>query len=182
MPSGVVYSGSSREMASEQAEDLKWPPATVTRLGSISRAFATFSCSPFSLLPPPARNRAEGAVPLSESTRWAISLARSWAAGSRAASSCSLVQDCSWPRISVKDILRDSQLEVRVELGRTKLTLKDIYDLNVGDVIDLGHPAREPVDLYIGEQPWFSGKLGTQGGSMAVKIIGTYHVQTREEK
>ena len=82
----------------------------------------------------------------------------------------------------IMDILRDSQLEVTAELGRAQLTLKDIYYLNAGDVIDLGHPTREPVNLYIGGQPWFSGKLGTQGGSMAVKILDTYHVQTREEK
>ena len=82
----------------------------------------------------------------------------------------------------IMDILRDSQLEITAELGRTQLTLRDIYSLNVGDVIDLGHPTKEPVNLYIGEQPWFSGKLGTQNGSMAVKIWETYHVQSREEE
>lgn len=82
----------------------------------------------------------------------------------------------------IMDILRDSQLQVTAELGRTELTLRDIYSLNVGDVIDLGHPTKEPVSLYIGGQPWFSGKLGTQNGSMAVKIWETYHVQTREEE
>ncbi len=82
----------------------------------------------------------------------------------------------------IMDILRDSQLQVTAELGRTQLTLRDIYSLNVGDVIDLGHPTKEPVSLYIGGQPWFSGKLGTQNGSMAVKICETYHVETREEE
>lgn len=82
----------------------------------------------------------------------------------------------------IMDILRDSQLEVTAELGRTQLTLRDIYSLNVGDVIDLGHPTNEPVNLYIGGQPWFSGKLGTQNGSMAVKIWETCHVQSREEE
>ena len=48
--------------------------------------------------------------------------------------------------------------------------------------MDLGHPTQVPINLYIGGQPWFSGKLGTQGGNMAVKIWDTYHVQTREEK
>ena len=80
------------------------------------------------------------------------------------------------------DILRDSRLEITAELGRTQLTLQDIYYLNVGDVVDLGHPTQVPVNLYIGGQPWFNGKLGTQGGNMAVKILDTYHVQTREEK
>lgn len=82
----------------------------------------------------------------------------------------------------ILDILRDSRLEITAELGRTQLTLRDIYYLNVGDVIDLGQSTKEPVQLYIGGQPWFSGKLGTQNGSMAVKIKDTYHVQTREEK
>ena len=82
----------------------------------------------------------------------------------------------------IMDILRDSRLEVTAELGRTQLTLRDIYFLNVGDVVDLGHPTQEPIHLYIGGQPWFGGKLGTQGNSMAVKISDTYHVQTREEK
>ncbi|MBM6665036.1 flagellar motor switch protein FliM [Flavonifractor plautii] len=82
----------------------------------------------------------------------------------------------------IMDILRDSRLEITAELGRTQLTLQDIYYLNVGDVVDLGHPTQVPVNLYIGGQPWFNGKLGTQGGNMAVKILDTYHVQTREEK
>lgn len=79
-------------------------------------------------------------------------------------------------------ILRDSDLEITAELGRTNVTLQDIYHLNVGDVIDLGHSTQEPIHLYIGGQPWFSGKLGTQGGNMAVKIAETCHIQKREEK
>lgn len=79
-------------------------------------------------------------------------------------------------------ILRDSDLEITAELGRTNVTLRDIYSLNVGDVIDLGHSTQEPIHLYIGGQPWFRGKLGTQGGNMAVKIAETCHIQKREEK
>ena len=79
-------------------------------------------------------------------------------------------------------ILRDSGLEITAELGRTNVTMRDIYSLNVGDVIDLGHSTQEPIHLYIGGQPWFSGKLGTQGGNMAVKIAETCHIQKREEK
>lgn len=79
-------------------------------------------------------------------------------------------------------ILRDSDLEVTAELGRTNVTLRDVYSLNVGDVIDLGHSTQEPIYLYIGGRPWFSGKLGTQGGNMAVKIAETCRIQKREEK
>lgn len=82
----------------------------------------------------------------------------------------------------IMDVLRDSEMQVIAELGRTQLTLRDIYSLNVGDVVDLGHPTKEPISLYIGGHPWFSGKLGTQNDNMAVKIWETYHVQTREEE
>ena len=82
----------------------------------------------------------------------------------------------------IMDILRDSDLEITAELGRTELALQDIYYLNVGDVVDLGHPVEAPIHLYIGGQPWFSGKLGTQGGNMAVKIGETQRVLRREEK
>ena len=82
----------------------------------------------------------------------------------------------------IMDILRDSDLEITAELGRTELALRDIYYLNVGDVVDLGHPTETPIHLYIGGQPWFSGKLGTQGGNMAVKIGETFRIQSREEK
>lgn len=83
---------------------------------------------------------------------------------------------------NILEILRDSQLEITAELGRTELTLQDIYYLNVGDVVDLGQSTRMPVNLYIGGQPWFSGKLGTQGGNMAVKICQTYHSQEQDER
>lgn len=82
----------------------------------------------------------------------------------------------------IMDILRDSDLEITAELGRTELALRDIYYLNVGDVVDLGRPTDTPICLYIGGQPWFSGKLGTQGNNMAVKIGETFHIQSREEK
>ena len=82
----------------------------------------------------------------------------------------------------IMDILRNSSLEVTAELGRTQLTLRDIYTLNVGDVVDLGHATKDPVNLYIGGQPWFIGKLGTQGDNMAVKIWNSCHMQEREEE
>lgn len=74
----------------------------------------------------------------------------------------------------ILDILRDSELEISAELGRTELQLRDIYFLDVGDVIDLGHPTEEPIFLYIGGKPWFSGKMGIQNNNMAVKIGETY--------
>lgn len=82
----------------------------------------------------------------------------------------------------IMGILKDSDLEITAELGRATLQLQDIYFLHTGDVIDLGLPATDPVRLYVGGRPWFSGKIGTQNSCMAVKIVETYENQGRREK
>lgn len=44
--------------------------------------------------------------------------------------------------------VRDIPLEVTVELGRTRLLIRDILDLGAGSIIELDKIAGEPVDLY----------------------------------
>ena len=66
--------------------------------------------------------------------------------------------------------LRESKLEITAELASAQLSLRDIYHLNVGDVIDLGQPKESPVYLEIGGYHWFTGKMGTYKKNMAVKI------------
>lgn len=82
----------------------------------------------------------------------------------------------------IMDILRESDLEIRAELGRTVLKLQDIYYLNVGDVIDLNHSKDDPIHLYVGNQMWFGGKMGLQNHNVAVKIGETYHNQGERDK
>lgn len=75
----------------------------------------------------------------------------------------------------ILDILRGSNLEITAELGRTTLELRDIYYLNLGDIIALGHPKEEPIYLRIGGSPWFGGKMGVQKNNVAIKIGQVYH-------
>ena len=44
--------------------------------------------------------------------------------------------------------VRDIPLEVTVELGRTRLLIRDIMDLSSGSIIELDKIAGEPVDLF----------------------------------
>jgi len=44
--------------------------------------------------------------------------------------------------------VRDIPLEVTVELGRTRLLIRDILDLSSGSIIELDKIAGEPVDLF----------------------------------
>ncbi len=75
---------------------------------------------------------------------------------------------------NIMDIIKDSELEIIAELGRTELKLRDVNYLNVGDVINLSRSVEDPIHLYIGGRPWFSGKVGMFNNNMAIKIGETY--------
>lgn len=78
--------------------------------------------------------------------------------------------------------LRDSSLEIIAQLGDTRLSLSDLYHLNVGDVVDLGRPKDAPIFLEIGGYQWFSGRIGTHKKNMAVKIDEVcYQAEQRSE-
>lgn len=80
------------------------------------------------------------------------------------------------------DNLRDSYLEIVAELGDARLSLRDIYHLSVGDVINLGQPKDSPIFLEIGGSHWFSGRIGIHKKNMAVKIDDIcYQAEQRSE-
>jgi len=55
------------------------------------------------------------------------------------------------------ELLFDIPLRVTVELGRTKMTLKEILELSVGSLIELDKLTGEPVDILV------NGKLIARG-------------------
>lgn len=76
--------------------------------------------------------------------------------------------------------LRNSDLELVVELCRTQLRLTDIYHLTVGDVIDLNRPKDSPVYVNIGGKRWFDAKMGVHNKNIAIKIGETYRSKEGE--
>ena len=71
---------------------------------------------------------------------------------------------------TILDNIRQSQLPVTGQLGTVFLDLNDIYRLKVGDVIDMNKGKDKDVKLYIGKQPWFTGKMGVYKKNVAVRI------------
>jgi len=78
-------------------------------------------------------------------------------------------------REDIYEHLKDTSLEVIAELGRTTVRLQDIYNLNVGDIIDMGRKVESPVVLRIGGHRWFTGLMGTHEKRLAVKIKNVYY-------
>ncbi len=66
--------------------------------------------------------------------------------------------------------LHKSTLQISAILGGATLDLQDVYNLQVGDVIDLAKPKDSQVTLCIEGQPWFEGKLGVYNKNSAVQI------------
>lgn len=79
--------------------------------------------------------------------------------------------------------IRESDLELTVELCNTRLQLQDIFHLSVGDVIDLNRPKDTPVHVNIGGYRWFEGQMGIYNKNMAVKIANLYYTpQERDDE
>ena len=57
------------------------------------------------------------------------------------------------------DLLMDLPLKVSIELGRTKMFVKDILDLDRGSIVEFGKLAGEPVDLLINERKMAEGEV-----------------------
>ena len=70
----------------------------------------------------------------------------------------------------IMEHLRASEFSLTGQLGIVKLDIEDLYHLKVGDVIDLNKEKDSSVKLYVGRQPWFTGKMGVFKKNIAVRI------------
>ena len=68
--------------------------------------------------------------------------------------------------------IRDSALTVQADMGKVQVSVKDIRNLQVGDIIDLDKPKDSEVYLRIGGESWLQGRFGTYKRNSAVLISG----------
>ncbi len=57
------------------------------------------------------------------------------------------------------DLLKDLQVNVYIELGRTHMLIKDVLELERGYVIELDKLASEPVDVYVNNKKVAEGEV-----------------------
>lgn len=82
----------------------------------------------------------------------------------------------------ILDQLRYSKLPVTGQLGTVSLGLEDLYGLQVGDVIEMDKPKDGNVVLFVGRQPWFTGKMGVYKKNIAVRIENQIYETADGEK
>jgi flagellar motor switch protein FliN len=56
-------------------------------------------------------------------------------------------------------LLKDLQLNIYIELGRTQMQIKDILELERGYVIELDKLASEPVDIFVNNKKIAEGEV-----------------------
>jgi flagellar motor switch protein FliN/FliY len=68
------------------------------------------------------------------------------------------------------DLLLDVPLQVTVELGRTRMRIRDVLSLGIGAVIELERAAGEPVDLYVNDRLFARGEVVVIEENFGVRV------------
>jgi flagellar motor switch protein FliM len=83
-------------------------------------------------------------------------------------------------RTRYEQSIRNTIVEMRAELGRTRLPIMDLMTLEIGDVIPLEQKVTDPVRVFIGERESYLAKSGKIGKRRALRILDICH--THEER
>jgi flagellar motor switch protein FliM len=70
-----------------------------------------------------------------------------------------------------QDTLRAMDVEIRAELGRTRLAVSEIVQLEEGDVIPLNRRINEALRVFVGSKYTFSAMAGKSGKRHALRVL-----------
>ncbi|MCC6425367.1 MAG: flagellar motor switch protein FliN [Phycisphaerales bacterium] len=68
------------------------------------------------------------------------------------------------------DLLSDVNLNVKIELGRTRMLVSDVLRLSEGSVVELDKLAGDPVDIYVNDRPIARGEVLVLNENFCVRI------------
>lgn len=74
-----------------------------------------------------------------------------------------------WTSI-IKDQLLETQVDVKVHLGETEISLRELMNLKVGDVIPLDQDTTGEFDVQVEEKKKFKAFYGIHHGTVAVQV------------
>jgi len=68
------------------------------------------------------------------------------------------------------EFLQDLEMNIYIELGRTKMPIKDILELERGYVIELNKLASEPVDIFVNNKKIAEGEVVVVDKHFGIRI------------
>jgi flagellar motor switch protein FliN/FliY len=77
------------------------------------------------------------------------------------------------------NFLKDLQLSIYIELGRTQMQIKEILELERGYVIELDKLASEPVDIFVNNKKIAEGEVVVIDKHFGIRIVNLVDVSNR---
>ncbi len=68
------------------------------------------------------------------------------------------------------DLIRDVELNLKIELGRTQMYLEDVLRLRKGSVVPLDKLAGDPVDIYVNDRLVARGEVLVLNDNFCVRV------------
>ena len=78
------------------------------------------------------------------------------------------------------ELLLDVSLSITVELGRTRMKLSQILELQHGSVVELDRPAGDPVDIFVNDRMVAHGEVVVVDDKFGVRITEMVHPNTEK--
>ncbi|MCK5837485.1 MAG: FliM/FliN family flagellar motor switch protein, partial [Desulfobacula sp.] len=77
--------------------------------------------------------------------------------------------DTNWRRM-IKEVILKSEVNIKIQLGKTEITGEKLLYMQKGDVIQLDNDASEPLFCFVDGLEKMTGYIGVQRGFQAFKI------------
>src|SRR6185503_1737479 len=73
-------------------------------------------------------------------------------------------------QVSSIDLLRDVDLNVKIELGRSRMLVEDVLKLSEGSVVELDKLAGDPVDVFVNDRLVARGEVLVLNDNFCVRV------------
>jgi flagellar motor switch protein FliN/FliY len=73
-------------------------------------------------------------------------------------------------QVSSIDLLRDVELNVKIELGRSRMLVEDVLKLGEGSVVELDKLAGDPVDVFVNDRLIARGEVLVLNDNFCVRV------------
>lgn len=85
------------------------------------------------------------------------------------------------PSMQAIDLLRDVQLDVKIELGRSRMLVDEVLRLGEGSVVELDKLAGDPVDVFVNDRLVARGEVLVLNDNFCVRINDIVRQEPDEE-
>jgi len=80
------------------------------------------------------------------------------------------------------EMLLDVPLQVTIELGRTKMTIRELLKLGEGSIIELPIAAGEPLEVLVNQKPIAKGEVVVVNEKYGIRLLSIISEMERIEQ